>query len=154
MQTITKSLFRKKAGLVALAFLVYLAGCKDFKQNRVCFKNNCFNVELAVEPAERARGLMFRESLDYNKGMLFVFEDEREYPFWMKNTLIPLDIIWIDADKEVVFIKNNAEPCKSEACPSVYPGRIAKYVLELSSGVARDIGLKAGNKLIFKLDGR
>ena len=57
-------------------------------------------------------GLMFRENMDSDRGMLFIFEKEGEYPFWMKNTLIPLDIIWINKDKEVVFISENAQPCE------------------------------------------
>ena len=87
---------------------------------------------------------MFREKLDADKGMLFIYEKEGKYPFWMKNTLIPLDIIWIDKNKEVVFISANAQPCKEDYCPSILPPENAKYVLEINGGVSEKIGLAIG----------
>ena len=97
-----------------------------------------------------SRGLMFREKMDADKGMLFIFEKEGEYPFWMKNTLIPLDIIWINEDKEVVFISENAQPCNEEySCSSINPGNNAKYVLEINGGISEKIGLKIGDKANF-----
>lgn len=99
---------------------------------------------------ERSRGLMYREGLDSDKGMLFIFEKEGEYPFWMKNTLISLDIIWINENKEVVFISENAQPCSEEySCPSISPGKNAKYVLEINGGTSERIGLKIGDKANF-----
>ena len=95
---------------------------------------------------------MFRENLEQDKGMLFIFQEEGEYSFWMKNTLIPLDIIWINQNKEVVFIKKNFEPCTQEVCPSVKPDKKAKYVLELNVGTVEQIGLKIGDKIIFDID--
>src|SRR4030042_2848822 len=83
--------------LILLAIiLVKLINYPAGKQNQVCFKKHCFSVELAVTPEEREEGLMFRKNLDSDKGMLFIFEKEGKYGFWMKKTLIPLDIIWID----------------------------------------------------------
>ncbi len=93
---------------------------------------------------------MFRESLDADKGMLFIFEEEGEYPFWMKNTLIPLDIIWIDRNKEVVFISKNTKPCEVDSCSIINPNRKSQYVLELSGGMVDKIGLNVGEKIIFK----
>jgi uncharacterized membrane protein (UPF0127 family) len=95
---------------------------------------------------------MFREDLDPNRGMLFIFEEEGVYPFWMKNTLIPLDIIWIDKSKTVVFISKNTLPCEQEPCPTINPRKKAKYVLELCGGTADRIGLKAGDRLVFNVD--
>lgn len=117
------------------------------KQNRVCFKNYCFYIELALTPEERSNGLMFRESLDFTKGMLFVFEKEGKYPFWMKNTLIPLDIIWINENKEVVFISENTQLCKEYYCPIIEPTKNAKYVLEINGGISKRIGLVVGDKI-------
>ena len=118
------------------------------KQNQVCFKNYCFKVELAKTAEEISRGLMFRKTLDSDRGMLFVFEKEGNYYFWMKNTLIPLDIIWINKDNEVVFISDETKPCEEEySCPSVNPDKNAKYVLELNGGTAKKIGLGAGDKI-------
>ncbi|MDD2665965.1 MAG: DUF192 domain-containing protein [Methanocellales archaeon] len=144
-------------GILALVTLaVLIIGCisdqppEVSKQNQVCIKGTCFYVELATTPDERARGLMFREHLDPDKGMLFIFEEEGVHPFWMKNTLIPLDIIWISEDKEVVFISKNTQPCEADICPSINPDKKAKYVLEVNGGVSDKIGLRVGDKaLIF-----
>jgi len=116
----------------------------------VCFENDCFSVEIADNSEEMSRGLMFREKMDADKGMLFIFEKEGEYPFWMKNTLIPLDIIWINENKEVVLITENAQPCqKDHFCPSFKPSETAKYVLEINGGISEKIGLKIGDKANF-----
>jgi len=111
----------------------------------VCFKNNCFQVEIVKTELERGKGLMYRENLDKNKGMLFIFNKEGIYSFWMKNTLIPLDIIWINANGEVVFINKNTQPCKSLLCPSIIPSARAIYVLEVNAGICQEIGLKIGD---------
>lgn len=130
--------------------LVLLFFPKQKAISQVCFEQSCFNVEVADSPAEQQEGLMFRQSLEKDKGMLFVFKKVRNYPFWMKNTLIPLDIIWINQSNEVVFIKKNAQPC-SEICESIDPGQNAKYVLELNGGVASETNLKIGDKVSLGL---
>ncbi|MEK7540985.1 MAG: DUF192 domain-containing protein [Patescibacteria group bacterium] len=104
-------------------------------------------MEIAKTPLETSKGLMFRKNLEQDKGMLFVFKKEAKYSFWMKNTLIPLDIIWINKDKKVVFISENAQPCKWYSCYSIKPTAEAKYVLEVNSGVVQKIGLKTEDKL-------
>jgi len=119
--------------------------------NEVCFKNNCFKVELAVTLKEQEKGLMFRKNLNQDEGMLFVFKEEGEHPFWMKDTLIPLDIIWINQNKEVVFISENTQPCSENHCVSINPDKEAQYVLELKGGRVRDIGLKIGDKMDIKI---
>jgi len=110
----------------------------------VCFGNNCFQVEIAKTEAQREKGLMNVNVLDKNKGMLFVFDREGIYPFWMKNTLIPLDIIWIDSRGKIVFIGQNVQPCKSLICPSIVPSAMAKYALEINAGITNDLGIKTG----------
>jgi len=146
------------AGLaIILAFIVFLIffstknSQESFKQNQVCFKEHCFLVELATNDLERARGLMFRASLAADQGMLFIFDSPGEYPFWMKNTQIPLDIIWLDEDQKVVFISADTAPCDETNCPSINPQKSAKYVLELNGGAAQRIGLAVGDKLSFLL---
>lgn len=135
--------------LIIFIVLTLNNNLKDIKQ--VCFKNKCFNVELAQTPEEKKIGLMYRQKLDFNAGMLFVYEKEGEYSFWMKNTLIPLDIIWINKNKEVVFIKENIQPClEKDKCESVNPNKVASYVLELNAGIINEINLKIGDKLIFR----
>lgn len=118
----------------------------------ICFQDSstqenkgCFLIEIVSTPLQMQKGLMFREKLDQDKGMLFVFSQESKYPFWMKNTLIPLDMIWIDRNSKVVFIKENAEPCISKDCPTINPQQNAQYVLEINGGVVSEIGLNTGD---------
>jgi uncharacterized membrane protein (UPF0127 family) len=108
-------------------------------------------VEVATTDETRMRGLQFRNSLSENQGMLFVFDHEDQYAFWMKDTLIPLDIIWLDYSKKVVYIEENAKPCKIAPCPSYRPSANALYVLEVNAGYAQKIGLKKGDALEFQL---
>ncbi len=119
------------------------------KQTKVCFRDSCFTVEVATKPEEQIRGLMFKERLDSDRGMLFIFDTEAKYPFWMKNTLILLDIIWIDKDRRVVFISKNSQPCAESFCSPITPGEKAKYVLEINGGMAEKIGLSVGDKINF-----
>jgi len=119
-------------------------------QNKVCFNENCFSVELARTNDEQARGLMFRASLAADAGMLFIFSQEGVYSFWMENTLIPLDMIWLDESGRVVYIKENAQPCPANGdCPDINPSQTAKYVLEINAGVSKKIGLRVGDTVKF-----
>jgi len=116
----------------------------------VCFENHCFQVEIAKTPQKLKKGLMFRKDLKENQGMLFIFEKEDIYPFWMKNTLIPLDIIWLDSNKKIVYIEKNAQPCKeNNVCLTITPDKKAKYVLEVLGGVSQKINLKIEDKASF-----
>lgn len=103
-----------------------------------------FTVEVADTPAERAQGLMARKSLPASAGMLFVYDSEHEVAFWMKNTLIPLDMIFIDATGAVVAVHENAVPLDETPIPSGAPVQI---VLEIRGGLARRIGLVPGAHL-------
>jgi len=117
----------------ALLFLILLSCTVAPK---VTFDNGVsFTVELARTPEEKAKGLMFQSSLPEDHGMLFVFEDEAPRSFWMKNTLIPLDMVFISADMKVVEIKANIPPCEKDPC-SAYNSKPAKYVLEINAGLA------------------
>lgn len=116
----------------------------------VCINENCFTVEIAVTPAEHSRGLMYRTALGAGSGMLFTFPYEGRHGFWMKNTIIPLDIIWIGADRKVIDIKKNAPPCKTSECPSYGPGGDAAYVLEINGGLSENMGFKKGDEVTIK----
>lgn len=107
------------------------------------------SVEIANDDELRAQGLMFRDHLNPGTGMLFFFPAAGEYPFWMKNTRIPLDMVWIDANKRVAHVKISVPPCKVDDCPSYPPNAQAQYVLEVAGGVAQQHGLKAGDQLQF-----
>ena len=108
------------------------------------------NVELATDAETRAQGLMYRDRLAENAGMLFFFPQPDVNSFWMKNTLIPLDIIWIDEARKIVHVKQEVPPCRSDPCPSYDPGVAAKYVLELGGGVARKHRVVEGETLRFE----
>ncbi|HYC61297.1 MAG TPA: DUF192 domain-containing protein [Thermoanaerobaculia bacterium] len=108
------------------------------------------NVEIAADPETRAQGLMYRDHLGRGAGMLFFFPESGEYPFWMKNTRIPLDMIWIDANHRVAHVKHEVPPCRIADCPSYAPNAIAQYILEVDGGVARQHGLKAGDAVRFE----
>lgn len=104
--------------------------------------------EVAATDADRERGLMFRTSLDENAGMLFVFPGLDVLSFWMKNTLIPLDLIWLNERKEIVYFVT-ADPCKKDPCGSYIPMQKAMYVLEVNGGFVKKHRLMLGQQLIF-----
>jgi len=99
-------------------------------------------------PPAVERGLMFRESLPPNEGMLFVFEQTGVYPFWMKNTLIPLDIIWLDEDWRIVSIAAAVPPCRADPCPTYPPAGPARYVVEVNAGFTRTHGIVRGDRVV------
>jgi len=113
-------------------------------------KDIIVNVEIADNVFKHQIGLMNRTSLDYNSGMLFVFQNERPRSFWMKNTLIPLDMIFVDSNLRIVNIIKNAQPCKTIAC-ELYPSGIpAKYVVEVNAGFVDKEGIEIGDKIRIK----
>ncbi len=119
---------------------------------RVTFPDGTvIRVEIASDDATRAQGLMYRDSLPPNTGMLFLFAQTGEYPFWMKNTLIPLDMVWIDEAQRVAHVKYDVPPCKADPCPSYPPNAPARFILEVPAGVARQHGIVAGSQL--KIEG-
>ncbi|TFH23732.1 MAG: DUF192 domain-containing protein [Myxococcales bacterium] len=101
-------------------------------------------VELALTREDQARGLMYRESMPENHGMLFVFADNQDRSFWMKNTPLPLDIIYIGEDARIVSIAQNTTPYSTRAIPSRAP---ARYVLEVNGGFCRRRGIKVGSEV-------
>ena len=142
--------------LIAVIMVLAVAGCTSgFQittgQGEVCFSESCFQVEIADTPEERATGLMFREELAQDRGMLFVFEEDGIHSFWMKNTKIPLDIIWISQDMVVVYISKDTRPCLADPCPAVNPGKIARYVLEANAGASDKAGIEVGDKATIDL---
>jgi uncharacterized membrane protein (UPF0127 family) len=106
-----------------------------------------YRLELALTPEEQAQGLMYRESLPERTGMLFVFPDHAPHHFWMKNTMIPLDMIWMDAAGKVLFVSADTPPCKADPCATYGPDASARQVLEIAGGMAKREGLKIGSTL-------
>lgn len=104
--------------------------------NQVCIWTHCFDVEVADNDLLRQQWLMYRQNLPSQSGMLFVFDKEQKYPFWMKNTLIPLDMLWINSGGYIVDIQT-AIPCTSDPCPTYDPKSDALYVLEINAGLSQ-----------------
>ena len=139
----------KILNIFIIFLLVFLISCAK-SPNQILIENGertiKMNVEIADDNGKRMQGLMYRKELGENSGMLFVFDNEDYYSFWMKNTLIPLDIIFISKDMEIVDIKN-AQPCNEDPCALYKPSKPAKYVLEVNNGFAAKNGIKSGNKV-------
>ena len=140
--------------VILLGLLVFMAvetptGCagaapkSDLPTVRMKIGDRTFTLEVAATPASRERGLMFRESMPDDHGMIFVFPDEAMRRFWMMNTKIPLDIIYINAARKIVAIK----PMKPHDLIGVTSDEPAKYAIELNKDMARKIGVKVGDVL-------
>lgn len=106
-------------------------------------------IELADEPAKITKGLMNRRHIPSDAGMLFIFPDYTHRSFWMKNTIIPLDIIFVDRNMRIINIEENTRPQSEMSVASVAP---AKYVVEVNAGFASKNYLKAGDYIHFSLD--
>jgi len=112
---------------------------------KMCIDKYCFDIEIAKTPEQRKQWLMFRKSLSETSGMLFVFPSADYHNFWMKNTLIPLDIIWLDHDFNIIYIEKNTQPCgeelsKANRCLSYWPEKKASFVLEILGGLSDKFG--------------
>jgi uncharacterized membrane protein (UPF0127 family) len=109
--------------------------------------------ELANTPQKRTEGLMYREHLAPDRGMLFTFSQAQAWVFWMKNTKIPLDLIWLNEKKQIVHIEQNVPICTrtDDSCPQYRPNEGALYVLELAGGRAENLKLQRGSKLQFQV---
>jgi uncharacterized membrane protein (UPF0127 family) len=108
-------------------------------------------VEVMVKDEERALGLMFRDSLPRDRGMLFLFESSGFHSIWMKNCRFPIDILWLDEERRVVHLAESVPPCRSEPCATYTPLRRAVYVIELNAGQARQEGALVGTAIDFTL---
>lgn len=136
--------------VILIFLLIILNGC-DFKYVIIDNGKNQINVnvEVADNERERMQGLMFRESLEENTGMLFVFEEKAKYAFWMKNTLIPLDVIFIDENFNIIDIIY-AVPCKEDPCERYIPKKDSLYVLEVNGNFTVKYEISIGNKVKFR----
>ncbi len=142
------SLFRTAA--LALLFVTTSVACAP-QPPWVQLRGEFFTVEVADDFEEMRLGLMFRESMADDHGMIFIYPDEGRRSFWMKNTRIPLDILFFDSDLTLVDWHADVPPCKTAQCPS-YPSEVqAQYVLELNAGKAAELGVTKGDRLEIQL---
>jgi uncharacterized membrane protein (UPF0127 family) len=111
------------------------------------------HAELADTPQKRAEGLMYREHLDPDRGMLFTFSQAQAWVFWMKNTKIPLDLIWMNEKKQIIHMEQRVPICTrtDDSCPQYRPNEDALYVLELAGGRSESLKLQRGSKLQFRI---
>jgi uncharacterized membrane protein (UPF0127 family) len=108
---------------------------------------------VADTPERSMYGYMFHREVKEDEGMLFVYPESGSHPFWMKNTLVPLDIVWMDEAFNILYIEAPAKPCQADPCPSYGTPRLSRYVLELRAGTARQEALKPGDRLSVSLPG-
>jgi hypothetical protein len=141
---------RRSAATCLAALSLLLAGCASGQDAWVELKGRRYLVEVADSPEERERGLMFRDQMAPDRGMLFIHEAQEPMAYWMKNTRIPLDILYFDQDRRLVSASRNTPPCSAgDRCPP-YPSQgPARYVLELNAGQAGQLDLQPGDELVF-----
>lgn len=161
-------MIRKNAFFSLLLVGILSTGCKDKPENQpqdisepISFTKEAeayltrpggdtiqfLQLEIADDDYQRETGLMYRESMEQNQGMLFIFENEAPRGFYMKNTNIPLDLIFLNSQNKIVSITKNAKPQSLETIPSEVP---AQYVLEINAGLSDDWNLQVGDSLILK----
>lgn len=157
-------IFVKKA-LPILVLILVIFSCKQEKKSinnmnqEIVFKKEgtlkiikdsvstiALDIEIADNEYKRQTGLMYRTKLNEKQAMLFIFEDEKPRSFYMKNTYIPLDIIFINADRKIVSVAENAEATNEASLPSNGP---TKYVLEINAGLFKKWGLEVGNQIAY-----
>lgn len=150
-QTQASWLATRRASTLALFVLVLAAAASCEARPQVILHTRGgavrVQVELADTPETRARGLMYRKELPRNAGMLFVFPEEDKLEFWMKNTPLPLDMIFFDRNRRVVGIVERAQPFSTTPRG---PGVPAQYVLEVNGGFAAEHGIQVGDRAEFQ----
>jgi uncharacterized protein len=142
--------FHLLPGLLLALLLAPVSGCAGTATSWVELRGERYVVEVADDPASRARGLMFRDALPPGHGMLFIHDIEEPQAFWMKNTRIALDILYFDRRLRLVSLSAQVPPCdRGDRCP-VYPSvQPALYTLELNAGEAGRLGVQAGDELVL-----
>ncbi|MEP7354131.1 MAG: DUF192 domain-containing protein [Acidobacteriota bacterium] len=150
---------RKLTGLLAFAFALCLVGCdqatkvEDLSSTQITMPDGTIlTAQRMFDKVDLARGMMFRDAFTKDRGMLFVHQRPGLFPYWMYNAKVPLDIIWMDPDHQVVEIAADTPPCpskKAPECPNFGGNRVARFVLELNAGGAKQYGVTLGSTLKF-----
>ncbi len=131
------------------AYLLFFNKTGPTDQINLQIKNKTYNLEIARSLNQKSQGLSNRTSLCSNCGMIFVYQSESYYPFWMKDTLIPLDMIWLDKEGRVVTI-HTATPQPDTSLPDLklyQNSKPARYIIELNAGESDNIGLRVGDRV-------
>jgi uncharacterized membrane protein (UPF0127 family) len=138
------------SGVIIVLLIIFFLKKSPTKYTNVKIGNTEIRAEIADNIIKRTKGLMFRKSLPENEGMLFVFNEEEYHSFWMMNMSFPIDIIWINQEKKVIDIVENAQPCKL-SCSTYKPKEKAMYVLEVNANFTEKHGIEIESSLDFKL---
>ncbi|MGV8944467.1 DUF192 domain-containing protein [Thermomonas sp.] len=130
-----------------------LSACASAHSPWVELGGHRYGIEIADDDAERARGLMFRDAMAADRGMLFIHDRQEPQAYWMKNTRIALDILYFDDDRKLVSQQRDVPPCSlGDGCPPYPSNAPARYVLELNAGEAARIKLEDGAQMTFSGD--
>jgi uncharacterized membrane protein (UPF0127 family) len=116
---------------------------------RIVLSDVTLTVEIAETQPEWTQGLSGRNSMASDQGMLFIFDHEAKWSFWMKDVKFPLDIIWFNSNRQVVYVEHDLSPCSSQNCPVFTPPSNARYVLEVNAGFAATHNISIGDTFIF-----
>jgi uncharacterized protein len=146
--------------LLTAALCFALAACssssdpvRDFSAREITLPDGKTIVaEVMTNPMDMSRGMMFRDSLPPDRGMLFIHGSPNRYPYWMYQVKIPLDIVWLDQNRRVAEISANTPPCASKSasdCPNYGGHEVALYILELGGGQAAKHGVQVGSYINF-----
>ena len=136
-------------GVLAVCGIYYLIEKNADNHARVIINGTSFAVHVADTDAERRQGLSGRKYIDIREGMLFMFDTPGKYEFWMQDMLLPIDIIWMDSNGQVVLIEQNVSP---DSYPQTFGGSVrSHYVLEVAAGVAQELNIQVGNTVQFIL---
>jgi len=144
-----------KKTLLFLSLVLFCCGCFE-KENKAAYSRACFDdgscvkLEVADSKSELARGLMHRESLGVDEGMLFVFDGQGKYSIWMKNMNFPIDILWLSAEGVIVDVAENVPACEADPCPTYTPRYDSSFVLEVNAGESKKRGGVVGEKIVFE----
>ena len=147
-----------RVGMVLFALVLAMnvaAEAQEKRSIRVYFPNGeSVRAEPAITAPERERGLMFRQTLGRDQGMLFFMGEEAIHPFWMKNVNFAIDILWLDSQRRIVHMARNVPPCRTDPCPTYPPLMPSLYVLEIAAGRADELGLRLNDPLEFAIPQR
>ena len=116
---------------------------------RILISDVTLTVEIAETQPQWTQGLSGRGSMASDRGMLFIFDHEARWSFWMKDMKFPLDIIWFNSNRQVVYVKQDLSPCNSQSCPVFTPSANATYVLEVNTGFAATHKISIGDTFVF-----
>ncbi len=154
--TIALGIFFQFSGWTPLLFFQKTFAGEKSKTEGISFypvtlpSGSTLSVEIADSMSKRSLGLMFRKNLPENQGMLFIYNKKGSYRIWMKNCFIHLDIIWLNQEKKIIEMKENAPPCQKDPCPIYGSHDDVFYILETSSGTIKRQGLSLGSIIRFQ----